>query len=87
MLKSNLQTRIIRIRDLALRPSEPDGIPPCWSESRSTHNKQLPTHERSTVFEILFVVRDTIAGEVVTREIESVGGPKVVLRYQLAHRQ
>jgi hypothetical protein len=45
------------------------------------------THERSTVFQVLLVVRDSVAGQVVTREIESMSSPKIVLKCQSARHR
>ena len=41
------------------------------------------THEWSTVFEVLLVVGNTIAGQMVAGEIESISSPEITLNFQL----
>jgi len=43
----------------------------------------LLTHKWSTVLQILLVMRDTVAGQMVTGEIESMSSPEIVLNRQL----
>jgi hypothetical protein len=41
----------------------------------------LLTHEWSTVFQVLLVMRDAIAGQMVTGEIEPMRGPEIILDF------
>jgi hypothetical protein len=47
-----------------------------------SNGRVLLTHEWSTVFEVLLVVGNTIAGQMVTGEIESMSSPEIVLNIQ-----
>lgn len=84
MLKSDLESSVVWVRYLALRPSQSDGIPPCsLSELLLLTTLRQLTHERSPILQIHFIMRDAVTCQVVTCEIESVRCPQVILVCQL----
>jgi hypothetical protein len=54
-------------------------LPISWQAGKG---RVLLTHEWSTVFEVLLVMGNTIAGQMVTGEIESMSSPEIVLNIQ-----
>ena len=84
MLKSDLESSVVWVRYLTLRPSQPNSVPP-YSLSASlltTPLRQL-THERSPILQVHIIMRDAVTRQVVTREIESVRCPQVILVCQI----